>query len=662
MTLKRKGALLLGEVLKFANFALPSNISASLQVMPGLLASASQEMMGQHFTATGMIYQIDSVNRTLYRSSLASKAPASSITKSHELGQPMRPIGTSKPKLSIDLDEVQFRQYILDTQVLSTPSWNKWRWDLINDLIEGPLLNPKRLDDAIKATKFLKRLTTFYRPFKWRFADIRNTKPNQRYVRTGCALMKTLLHNPEGVTFLAEGKLMRQIAECVAHLDRMSGLTSSNPIFTSYRLSETLTGGYFSLIGALSSDPKGITIIERWRLINMFYHILELDDRDDLLQHLLSNMDYSLDSHLRVMLSKALTACSKAIRIFSTRLLRKYATVTPEDEAEYDLSGRWSWAIKLLVTQLYDPEIEVCEVAIQILEEACNRRVRLEYVVQCRPALDHLGEIGAPLLLRFLSTSLGYRYLDGLEYITQEMDDWFLGRNESYVTVVEASLSRALSVPGDRPKSSSDDHFMRAQEYGVIPPHFYRELTRTSEGCRLLGESGHFGAFVGNVKESWSEQDDSDIMLKVKGCLWAIGHVGSMDLGAPFLEETDVVSWIIKIATQSEVMTMRGTAFFVLGLISRSVHGLEILAEYGWSVATDSQGRSLGYCLPPDLSVLFSINLRTPSARTDVRRMQRQAPKLSTVDEDPVNARILSQVVDLGNTVVTKKAASELYR
>ena len=58
------------------------------------------------------------------------------------------------------------------------------------------------------------------------------------------------------------------------------------------------------------------------------------------------------------------------------------------------------WAIRLLVTQLYDPDVEVCETAIRILEEACNARTSLEYIVKCRPALDHLGEIGAPLLLR----------------------------------------------------------------------------------------------------------------------------------------------------------------------------------------------------------------------------------------------------------------------
>ena len=163
----------------------------------------------------------------------------------------------------------------------------------------------------------------------------------------------------------------------------------------------------------------------------------------------------------------------------------------------------------------------------------------------------------------------------------------------------------------ERPKSSNDDHMKRV-EYGTVPPHFYRELTRTVEGCRLLGNSGHFDAFVTRIKESWDEHEDSERMLKLKGSLWAVGNVGSMELGAPFLEETDVVQWIVKIATTSEVMTLRGTAFFVLGLISRSLHGMEILTEHGWSAATDHLGRSLGYCLPPSLDELLSVCFDDP--------------------------------------------------
>lgn len=582
-------------------------MSAGLQVMPSLVDLATHSDLDEGTSSMGMVYQIDSVNRTLNRSGPTSKSQSSTTRFYHEPIATGRQTEFVKPRLIIEMDELQFRALILDTLVLGSSNYLKWNWDLIYDIVEGPLQNPKRLEEAIRATKFLKRLVAFYRPFKHRFADVRNTKPNQRYVRVGCALIKTLLLNPEGTSYLGESKLLRQLGECVAQMDPLSGLTSETPIFSADRVSETLSGGYFAMLGVLSGDLRGVHMIERWRMINMFYHIMDVEGRDDLILALLGNMDFSLDSHLRVMLSKALTACSKGIRIYATKLLRKYVTVRVESkESRTKEPVRCEWTIRLLVTQLYDPEVQVCETAVQILEEACNRRAYLEYVVRCRPALDHLGEIGAPLLLRFLSTSLGYRYLDGLDYIGQEMDDWFLGRNTTYVSLVEASLSRALSPQLERPSSSIDEP-IKAYEYGIVPPHFYRELTRTVEGCKLLSDSGHFDDFVATIQNAWSESEDAEVMLKVKGCLWAVGNVGSMELGAPFLEETDIVEPIIKIATSSEVMTMRGTAFFVLGLISRSLHGMEILAEYGWNAATDRVGRSLGFCLPPTLDTLFSV-------------------------------------------------------
>lgn len=88
----------------------------------------------------------------------------------------------------------------------------------LNEVISGPLLNSKRLDEAIKGTKFMKRLLSFYRPFKYRFCEIRNTKPNQRYVDTGVALFRTLLQTAEGVRFLGENKILKQISLCLGQL------------------------------------------------------------------------------------------------------------------------------------------------------------------------------------------------------------------------------------------------------------------------------------------------------------------------------------------------------------------------------------------------------------------------------------------------------------
>ncbi|KAI9798930.1 MAG: hypothetical protein M1825_004943 [Sarcosagium campestre] len=655
--LKRKTTLLVGELLKMASRLLPSAYSTQLQMLPELFASASLFGDEDRFNATGTVYQIDSVNRTLFRSGAPTVKPSGPAASTGQARDASNPSEQAKSKASAQIDEAQFRSLMLDSQVLNSANYTKWRWDLLQNIVEGPLLNPKRLDEAVRVTKFMKRLVGFYRPFKYRFADVKNTKPNQRYIRIGSSLIRTLLKTSEGVKYLSENKLLRQIAECLAQLDRMSGLTSISPLFSASRMTETLTGGYFTFIGILSSDPNGLIMLERWRMINMCYHIIELKERPDLVKVLLGNIDFTLDSHFRVMLSKALTASAKDIRIFATNQLRRYVTYGVTAPGSTGREGNAEWAMRLLVTQLYDPAVEVCETAVKILEEACDDKDCLEFIVKCRPALDHLGEIGAPLLLQFLSTSHGYRYLDGLDYITQEMDDWFLGRNDTYVALVEASIARGIH---DSDRIPIPDNSIGRANRGVAPPHFYRELTRTAEGCRLLEEKGHFGEFAATIRDYGMEKEDAELILKVKGCMWAVGNVGSMENGASFLESTDVVQSMVKIAEGSEVMTLRGTAFFALGLISRSVHGLEILDECGWDGATSLMGDSLGLCIPLDLKRLFSIAPWSHRIDAQSESPQAEPAKLDLSQEDPTNVRIIRLVVDLANTVLTKRAVSDL--
>ena len=422
------------------------------------------------------------------------------------------------------------------------------------------------------------------------------------------------------------------------------------------------------MLGVLSGDSTGLKLLDRWRMINMMYHIIDLKQRPDLIKLLLSNFDYSQMGHPRVLLSKALTGGSKEIRTHATNVLRRYSgRFRPNGPANQGV-GDSKWAIQLLVTQLYDPEVEVCATAVKILEEACNRKNYLEYIVECRPALDHLGEIGAPLLLRFLSTSIGYHYLDGLDYISNEMDDWFLGRNDAYVSVIEASLARAFveSPEESSGRFSIDDDNLEYEGDGDahVPPHFYRELTRTDEGCKLLRSKGHFEEFANTIREYGMLSDDPEMILKVKGCLWAVGNVGSMELGGPFLEESDVVENIIQIAQSHEIMSLRGTAFFVLGLISRSIHGLEILSEHGWDSNTTTRGLSLGLCIPQDLSKFFSYKPWKHEIVSDIRLTEEHKAEIAAArtDDDPVNQRIIQLVMELGNTVLKNKAMSELMR
>ncbi|PNY26736.1 Protein ste16 [Tolypocladium capitatum] len=682
--LKRKTTLLIGEVLKLASKLLPPSWSAELQLLPELFSAATRFGNESHFIASGIVYQISSVSRTLYRS-----APSESMAGALPSSDSMQTLRTmeEQPRMNagaMAFDDATFRQLLIDTAVLNSSNYMKWNWEVIMKVIDGPLQVGKRLEEAIKASKFMKRIMSFYRPFKYKFAEIKNTRNTQKYVKAGCALVHSLLQSPEGIKFLADSKLLRQIAECLAQCDPTSGLTAQFPMFAKDRLTDTLCGGYFPMLGVLSGDPKGLLLLERWRMFNMMYHIVDLKQRPDLIKLLLSNFDYSLQGHPRLLLSKALTAGTKDIRIHATNTLRK-CTMRPVTS----LSGQGNvsdskWAIQLLVTQLYDPEIEVCSTAIKILENACNRKTYLEYIVECRPALDHLGEIGAPLLLRFLSSSIGYHYLDGLDYISNEMDDWFLGRNDSYVSVIEASLARAfLADPDDHGhRLSLFDDAEAESDFpdSHVPPHFYRELTRTGEGCKLLSDKGHFEDFVATIRDHGMQTEDAELMTKVKGCLWAVGNVGSMELGAPFLEASDVVNRIIDIAQSHEVMSLRGTAFFVLGLISRSTHGLEILSEHGWDANTTSMGASLGFCIPNDLCRLFSltpwkhVNVASINLLNTQRTIQDQPPARparppleqsempALLSDADVNERILELIVDLGNMVLYKKAVTELQK
>ncbi len=71
-------------------------------------------------------------------------------------------------------------------------------------------------------------------------------------------------------------------------------MASSAPLFSASHLAETLSCGYFSFIGTMSRDSTGLILLERWRIINICYHLIDRPDRNDLIKLLLVNVDFSL--------------------------------------------------------------------------------------------------------------------------------------------------------------------------------------------------------------------------------------------------------------------------------------------------------------------------------------------------------------------------------
>ncbi|CAL1712811.1 unnamed protein product [Somion occarium] len=646
-TLSRKATLLMAEVLQTSNRVLPHSIASGIQALPQVFHLAANYNLDEHrIVGTSALSAIDSYNR--HRTRLqpttvkgTSRSRANSVEEAVRRGQ--RHVEQAKLKLGMQMDDKAFQASLLESQVMVTKDHSKWNFDALQELLEGPLLNPKRMEEAIKVSRYVRRLISFYHPFSHRFCDLPRSKLNDRWVRLGCQLLSALMASPDGIRFLGEDELLNQIVKSFAQLDPFNGAPISDPIFSKKRMQDTLTYGYFEMLGTLSKRKEGLELLEKFKLFTAFYHLSELRSREDLIKGIIENLDYSIDGHSRIVFSKALTSSYKHIRLYATNHLGQLIRASTSANA---------WTLRLLLTQLYDPSLEVQEVAVRFLEEACEDPEVLQLVVEMHPTLDHLGEIGHPLLLKFMSTTLGFRYLYAADYINREMDLWFHERNQHYVVHIEVFLAKVFNF---LPSSPDDDEDIMAFD-GIVPPHFYGVMAKTDLGCQVLQDKGHFAEFAAFIRQHGLESEDQDLILKLKSVLWAVGNIGATERGLPFLEEEEIIPAILEIAEQSLVLSVRGTCFFVLGLISSTPQGAEILDDYHWEATLSPLGLPTGLCVPLDVDKFVSIPSWDVASVPDSSRIRLKPPKTEEEIE------VMTAIYNLANTVIANTASRSLAR
>lgn len=641
--LSRKATLLMAEVLQMANRVLPLSIAAKIQAIPRVFCMATNYNDGEHrIVGTSALSAIDSFNRNRARLQpyqiKNNRQRANSVEDAVRRGQ--RQVEQVKLKMSMQMDDKTFQSSLLETQVMLTKDYTKWNFETLQELIEGPLLNPKRMEEAIKVSRFIRRLMSFFHPFSHRFSDMPRVKSHTKWVRLGCSLMTTLIASSDGVRYLAtEDQFLAQIVKSFAQLDPFNGVPDSDPVFSKKRVADTLTYGYLEMLGTLSKYKEGIELLEKFKVFTAFYHLSELRSREDLIKGIIENLDYNIDGHPRIVLSKALTSSYKHIRMYATQHLGELIRGSASANA---------WTLRLLLTQLYDPAPEVCELAVHFLEEACEAKDILQLVVEMQPTMDHLGEIGHPLLLKFMSTPMGFRYLYDAGYIDREMDMWFNERNIYYVVQVEVFLSKVFNNITD------EDEDVLAFD-GTVPAHFYGEMAKTELGCQILQEKGHFTEFSQFIRKHSHESEDTELIMKLKSILWAVGNVGATEGGLPFLEEEEIIPAVLKIAEESPIPSIRGTCFFVLGLISSTSQGAEILDDYRWEATLSPLGKPTGLCVPVDFEAFTTIPSWTP--KVPVKAESRLKPPTNEAEIEVITA-----IQNLANTVIANAASRSLAK
>lgn len=98
--------------------------------------------------------------------------------------------------------------------------------------------------------------------------------------------------NPEGVRFLADDLLLKQLAECFTELEHAPFKPTA--AFSIDRIENSLTHGFFDLVGTMTKSQEGCSLLEKHRLYTSFYRLCELGQRDDVVRLLLECFDYNL--------------------------------------------------------------------------------------------------------------------------------------------------------------------------------------------------------------------------------------------------------------------------------------------------------------------------------------------------------------------------------
>lgn len=266
ISFQSKAAVLVGELLALSTRVLPvkygtqwqvcfvakgSAIAVELiclgQTLPRIFNMASHfDDLKDRMQSTSLLENIDKYNRQQARQQKVLQAVQSTRARANSLEDPLsrgqRHVENSKIRMGMQIDDLAWKNLLLETQVLLTKEYQKWNYDAILEAVEGPLLNPARLNEAIKGTKFLRRVTSFFHPFERKYSDLENNpvcfcscrfdnhradsrglfQANLRWTRLACSLLTTLITTPDGVAFLAQDRLLRQIAECLSQLDPVS--------------------------------------------------------------------------------------------------------------------------------------------------------------------------------------------------------------------------------------------------------------------------------------------------------------------------------------------------------------------------------------------------------------------------------------------------------
>lgn len=462
------------EVTSKATFLLTNVFKLSMELLPKQLFQDHLSNAYKKSLSLTSIYKIETAAKLQMKTHMGERKR--SEVKSH--------VKDMIIENRMKMDDANLKTLISRTKLLTLKDYEDWDWAQISHLCQGPLRDQKRFFDIQeKYPKVLKYLMSFYRPFKYRFsrAPLRpderfKLKHPKRVILVGCQLIEALLNHEAGFDYLASNKLMPQMAEIFAQVSPCSGITAEDPILSTRKLETTLSIGYVKFVGVLSSSNKGLVILEEWQFYQLIGDIIdgnvELSSNVHLLFNLLNNLNFVLDSPLRILLSKVLTVSREETKLFTLE------NVIPK---LLKTEGCYDYVIRTLSNLLYDESKAVVALTITYLHEYFvikGNISRINLLIDMRPSTLVLSKHtkGKELLLTFCTTTKGFRLLHENGLIQRNLTATIRGlQTLDYLNNIEGTLKKYMYpfssvLQSVRNKLDEDCH------------HFFYYLLSTEDG------------------------------------------------------------------------------------------------------------------------------------------------------------------------------------
>ena len=192
-----------------------------------------------------------------------------------------------------------------------------------------------------------------------------------------------------------------------------------------------------------------------------------------------------------------------------------------------------------------------------------------------------------------------------------------------------------------------------------MPPHLFGELVKTKKGVELLKKTHYLDSFIADIFNS-----DCPI-LKKRASLWCLGHIGRTKRGITLLTQRNLIPELVKMAEQSEHLSMRGTCLYILNLLATTIEGSLELEKCNWK--TMITGGNFKICLPKNLSQFFVIKNSPKDIARSIWTQQEEywIRYNDTIKSMPLNedqTDMLKKVLELSSSITHNSAMAELKK